>query len=61
MSQPRRKASKFTRPDRFTHFNMGGRIVKPAKREPEVCLKAMERHQKWLEENREDDGDILYA
>ena len=63
MSQPRRKMSKFStnNPNRFTHYNMGGRIVKPAKREPEIDLKAVERHQASLDARREEDGDILWA
>lgn len=63
MSQPRRKMSRNStnNPDRFNHYNMGGRIVKAAKREPVISLKAIERHQDWIEANREADGDVLFA
>lgn len=62
MSQPRRKMSKFTSPDRFMHYNMGGKIIKAAsKREQDISLAAMERRQKVMDARREDDGDILYA
>lgn len=62
MSQPRRKMSRNSanNPNRFNHFSTNGRIVKSAKREPEVCLKAMERRQKAMDARREEDGDILY-